>query len=360
MQNQKGFIPIVIFVTIALLLGAGIYLAAVQENFNVPKINPTPTACTQEAKLCPDGSYVGRSGSNCEFAQCPDPNPTIISKKCPPGTIQTGQTNSIPPSPICEPTPVCEYAAPPLGCNYIEGPNYNEQTMCGLVLKCSNENQVTLKEGQKDGSLLVQKIYSDYITGIHFMAYPVGTSEGQPITLRVGETASNGCDVRLTLVSIKGDSATFTKRVDLNKNCPICLAENTLIDTPSGQIAVQDLKEGMQIWTVDEFGARIVTTIAKTSKTPVPPTHQMIHVILEDGREIFASPGHPIGDGRVFNDLSAGGILDGSKIVTAEKTTYDKNYTYDILPTGQTGFYFAGHSTAPGFDNGILIGSTLK
>jgi hypothetical protein len=28
-------------------------------------------ACTREAKRCPDGSYVGRSGPNCEFAQCP-------------------------------------------------------------------------------------------------------------------------------------------------------------------------------------------------------------------------------------------------------------------------------------------------
>ncbi len=28
-------------------------------------------ACTQEAKLCPDGSYVGRVGPNCEFKTCP-------------------------------------------------------------------------------------------------------------------------------------------------------------------------------------------------------------------------------------------------------------------------------------------------
>jgi hypothetical protein len=40
--------------------------------------NPMPTepcgdtiACTMEAKLCPDGSYVGRTGPNCEFASCP-------------------------------------------------------------------------------------------------------------------------------------------------------------------------------------------------------------------------------------------------------------------------------------------------
>ncbi len=26
--------------------------------------------CTQEAKLCPDGSYVSRTGPNCEFAAC--------------------------------------------------------------------------------------------------------------------------------------------------------------------------------------------------------------------------------------------------------------------------------------------------
>lgn len=32
--------------------------------------------CTMEAKLCPDGSYVGRSGPNCEFAPCPANEPS--------------------------------------------------------------------------------------------------------------------------------------------------------------------------------------------------------------------------------------------------------------------------------------------
>lgn len=31
-----------------------------------------PLACTMEAKICPDGSAVGRTGLNCEFAPCPD------------------------------------------------------------------------------------------------------------------------------------------------------------------------------------------------------------------------------------------------------------------------------------------------
>lgn len=29
------------------------------------------TACTADAKMCPDGSAVGRTAPNCEFAPCP-------------------------------------------------------------------------------------------------------------------------------------------------------------------------------------------------------------------------------------------------------------------------------------------------
>lgn len=35
------------------------------------KKSEDPIACTMEAKLCSDGSSVGRTGPNCEFAACP-------------------------------------------------------------------------------------------------------------------------------------------------------------------------------------------------------------------------------------------------------------------------------------------------
>jgi hypothetical protein len=38
---------------------------------------PLSPACTQEAKVCPDGSTVGRSGPNCDFAECPTPTAAI-------------------------------------------------------------------------------------------------------------------------------------------------------------------------------------------------------------------------------------------------------------------------------------------
>ena len=33
--------------------------------------NNNTNACTAEAKICPDGTAVGRIGPNCEFAPCP-------------------------------------------------------------------------------------------------------------------------------------------------------------------------------------------------------------------------------------------------------------------------------------------------
>ena len=38
--------------------------------------NPEQIACTEEAKICPDGSAVGRTGQSCAFAECPTPSTT--------------------------------------------------------------------------------------------------------------------------------------------------------------------------------------------------------------------------------------------------------------------------------------------
>jgi hypothetical protein len=64
--HNKRIMPIVIII-ILLILG-GIFLAS-----RTPATNtPVDVACTMEAKLCPDGSSVGRSGPKCEFAACPE------------------------------------------------------------------------------------------------------------------------------------------------------------------------------------------------------------------------------------------------------------------------------------------------
>lgn len=47
---------------------AGVVIAAY---FQMTRTPGTVQGCTMEAKICPDGSAVGREGPNCEFAQCP-------------------------------------------------------------------------------------------------------------------------------------------------------------------------------------------------------------------------------------------------------------------------------------------------
>ncbi len=64
-----------------------------------PTIAPLPTAvaCTLEAKICPDGSAVGRTGPNCEFAPCP----TLKPISSPTVTLQA--TATLPPLPTVLP-----------------------------------------------------------------------------------------------------------------------------------------------------------------------------------------------------------------------------------------------------------------
>lgn len=59
-------------------------------------------ACTEEAKQCPDGSSVGRSGPNCAFAPCPTGVAcTTEAKQCPNGSYvgRTGPSCAFAPCP---------------------------------------------------------------------------------------------------------------------------------------------------------------------------------------------------------------------------------------------------------------------
>lgn len=58
--------------------------------------------CTMDAKLCPDGSYVGRTGPNCVFAPCPTSNSGVQ------GNVLLGPTcpvQRMPPDPQCADRP---------------------------------------------------------------------------------------------------------------------------------------------------------------------------------------------------------------------------------------------------------------
>lgn len=72
---MKYFLGILITLII-ILIGAVSYLVGRQSS-SLPILatpsqsNDPQVACTMEAKLCPDGSSVARTGPKCEFAPCP-------------------------------------------------------------------------------------------------------------------------------------------------------------------------------------------------------------------------------------------------------------------------------------------------
>ena len=85
--NKKTVIWLVVIIVLALAGSCGAMVwymnnlvknispAAVSQKTNPIDNNPDKTeglVCAQDAKQCPDGSYVSRTGPNCQFAPCPE------------------------------------------------------------------------------------------------------------------------------------------------------------------------------------------------------------------------------------------------------------------------------------------------
>lgn len=94
-------------VVLAVVIGGG---AAAWAMNGMPGFNPGPVACTLEAKICPDGTTVGRTGPNCEFAVCPTASTTTPTSEAERGTL-SGTMTIGPVCPVeqadnpCKPTP---------------------------------------------------------------------------------------------------------------------------------------------------------------------------------------------------------------------------------------------------------------
>ncbi len=68
-----------IVILIVVGIGGFLYRNALERPTVTPPQTNQPVACTQEAKICPDGTSVGRTGANCEFAVCAPPNAEDIA-----------------------------------------------------------------------------------------------------------------------------------------------------------------------------------------------------------------------------------------------------------------------------------------
>lgn len=265
--------------------------------FATSDVRTPPVACTEEAMMCPDGSAVGRTGPNCAFAECPAVRPTDTS---------TGTDITIIPPPA------------PMSCT-------KDAKQC------------------PDGSVVGRVPPS-----CQFATCPVPAPAP-------GSCRSNAdCPSGYSCEDISPVVREGTQNLQCWKNGsprPICLSGETRIATPKGDMLVKNIKAGDFVWSTNSKGERVAVPVLIASYTKAPYNHQVVHLILSDGRELIASPLHPVADGRTMDSLKVGDTLEGTTVHKATLIHYEEPYTYDILPNSETGMYFG---------NGILLQSTLK
>src|SRR5216684_3197638 len=151
----------------------------------------------------------------------------------------------------------------------------NEETgdlMAGETIRIPTGTKVRTV-GQVESDFLIQKINPSTVDGIWHYHYGVPLAPTR-MTLHIGDDIGYACmgySEKLISIDYSGQEVTFTKiRVGSPGRCPVCLAAETLIATPSGSVPVQNLKLGMSVWTVDKAGDRVPGRIIETSKVQVP------------------------------------------------------------------------------------------
>lgn len=133
--------------------------------------------------------------------------------------------------------------------------------------------------------------------------------------------------------------------------CPRCLDAAVGIATPDGEKAVASLVAGDLVFTEDARGKRVVAPIVRVVRVGVPASHRVLMVRLEDGRSVRVSAQHPLAEDGIVGKIDVGASLDGSTVIERRLVVPTSNATWDILPAGETGHYWA---------NGVRLGSTLR
>lgn len=131
-----------------------------------------------------------------------------------------------------------------------------------------------------------------------------------------------------------------------------CLPGSTQILTSVGNVPIDQLKENDKVLSINSKGEKVEMRIKMVNKVEIVGAHSMVLIELKDGRKLQVSPGHPSSiANKNLGEFIVGEKLEGVSIVKITDISYAEPFTFDILPEGDTGFYWA---------NGILIGSTLK
>jgi hypothetical protein len=172
---------------------------------------------------------------------------------------------------------------------------------------------------------------------------------GYRYTLSIGSSIDEPDQTVTGSITFVG-TVTEASRTQRPGGCPICLEAATRIATPTGGRLVTNIKIGDLVWTVDARGHRVAAPVERTIRRATPGPHLMLQLVLTDGRTLIAAGTHPDVYGHDLRELRVALAYDGSTVASTAWVASTSTATYDILPSGSTGAYWA---------NGILVGSTL-
>ncbi len=133
-------------------------------------------------------------------------------------------------------------------------------------------------------------------------------------------------------------------------NLPQCLPGWARIATPFGDVPAAEILAGTLVYSTGAMGERVIVPVSRVVRAAVSARHRMMRLELDDGREVQASFGHPLADRMPIEELRAGDVLDGARVLHATPVAYTSPFTYDLLPDTASGSYWS---------DGVLIGSTL-
>ncbi|MDD5050722.1 MAG: hypothetical protein PHV93_03195 [Candidatus Pacebacteria bacterium] len=215
--------PLTITILIFLIIIGAVFLFW-PKNGTAPIGTPTPSpvACTMEAKICPDGSSVGRVGPNCEFAECPG---TPTSTQIPPAsgdvTLSIGQKGNI--------------GALAVTLNIIIG-----DSRCPTDVVCIQAGTVNVSVTLSDGTQTLTRTMSLSDAPYSFGKYQVSITSVTPA--RESQKEISAGQYRITFHVTSQKLAGLGERCGGNMlNAPVCQAGLQCVPDPASHLPFGDV-----------------------------------------------------------------------------------------------------------------------
>jgi hypothetical protein len=117
-----------------------------------------------------------------------------------------------------------------------------------------------------------------------------------------------------------------------------CLAPETRVSTPSGEVPIASLRVGDAV--VSSSGA--VVRVVAIGRRVVSSQDELLALSLSSGRRLHITPDHPLADGRRAGDLSPGDTVGGLSVVEMTPVRCGHGELYDILPGGDASYLAEG------------------